>query len=206
MLHDSSPMPNDRDTSADGPVKVVDRRRWAAGEAATADLPVRKPAYVEELERQLAEKDRLLQETQATYRDAAREFEEARARQRREVAKEVERGRRTFLADILEVADNLDRALDAGRAAVTPDTLLQGVELVRRQFLAKLEGVGVRRIDPLGERFDPSMHDAITVVPTSEPAQDGVVCGVLAPGYLVGDEVLRPARVAVTRLAADDRG
>ena len=203
-------MSDERDTEV--PVKVIDRRWWAHKDQEAAQPPdqaawhLGKPTYVEELERQLAEKDRLLQETLATYRDAAREFEEARARQRREVAKEVERGRRTFLADILEVADNLDRALDAGRAAVTPDTLLQGVELVRRQFLAKLEGVGVRRIDPLGERFDPSMHDAITVVPTSEPAQDGVVCGVLAPGYLVGDEVLRPARVAVTRLAAGDRG
>jgi molecular chaperone GrpE len=203
-------MSDERDTEV--PVKVIDRRWWAhkdqeaAQPADEAGWHLGKPTYVEELERQLAEKDRLLQETLATYRDAAREFEEARARQRREVAKEVERGRRTFLADILEVADNLDRALDAGRDAVTPDTLLQGVELVRRQFLAKLEGVGVRRIDPLGERFDPSMHDAITVVPTLEPAQDGVVCGVLAPGYLVGDEVLRPARVAVTRLAAHDRG
>ena len=203
-------MNDERDT--DVPVKVIDRRWWVQKEeepaqpADGAGWHLGKPTYVEELERQLAEKDRLLQETLAKYRDAAREFDDARARQRREVAKEVERGRRAFLADFLEVADNLDRALEAGRAAATPDTLVQGVDLVRRQFLAKLEGVGVRRIDPLGERFDPSSHDAVTVVPTSEPAQDGIVCGVLAPGYFVGEDVLRPARVAVTRLAADDRG
>jgi molecular chaperone GrpE len=196
----------------DVPVKVIDRRWWVHRDESDAGTPAPgegwqpgKPTYVEELERQLAEKDRLLQETMASYREAAREFDDTRARQRRDTAKEIERGRRGFLAELLEVADNLDRALEAGRTASTADTLLQGVEMVRRQFLAKLEGFGVKRIDPLGDRFDPSTHDAITVVPTPDPAQDGIVCGVLAPGYLVGDEVLRPARVAVTRLASNDR-
>jgi molecular chaperone GrpE len=204
-------MTRERDTEV--PVKVVDRRWWvhkdegeAAGPPGGDEWHLGKPTYVEELERQLADKDRQLQETLAKYRDAAREFDDARARQRREVAREVERGRRAFLAELLEVLDNFDRAVEAGRAAATPDTLVQGVEMVRRLFLAKLEGVGVKRVDPLGERFDPATQDAITVVPTTEVAQDGIVCGVLAPGYLVGDEVLRPARVAVTRLAADDRG
>lgn len=204
-------MSDERDTEV--PVKVIDRRWWVhkdEGEAAQpsegAEWHLGKPTYVEELERKLAEKDRLLQETLGKYRDAAREFDDARARQRREVAKEVERGRRTFLVEMLDVADNLDRALEAGRTATTPETLVQGVELVRRQFLAKLESIGVTRVDPLGEPFDPSTHDAITVVPTTEPAQDGIVCGVLAPGYLVGDDVLRPARVAVTRLEPGDRG
>lgn len=202
-------MSDERDTEV--PVKVIDRRWWAhrdedrpAQPAEGAEWHLGKPTYVEELERQLAEKDRVLQDTLAKYRDAAREFDDARARQRREVAKEVERGRRAFLAEMLDVADNLDRALEAGRAATTPETLVQGVELVRRQFLARLEGVGVARIDPLGERFDPAVHDAITIVPTREAVQDGLVCAVLAPGYLVGDDVLRPARVAVTRLVADE--
>jgi len=69
--------------------------------------------------------------------------------------------------------------------------------MVRSSFLAKLDGIGVRRIDPLGEVFDATRHEAIASVPTTEPAQEGIVCGVLAAGYLIGDEVLRPARVAV---------
>jgi molecular chaperone GrpE len=204
-------MKDERDTEV--PVKVIDRRWWVHKDEAEPSEPsdgagwhLGKPTYVEELERQLAEKDRLLQETLSKYREAAREFDDARARQRRDTAKEIERGRRTFLAEMLDVADNLDRALEAGRTAAAPDALLQGVDLVRRQFLAKLEGFGVKRIDPLGDRFDPATHDAVTVVPTTEAVQDGIVCGVLAPGYFVGEEVLRPARVAVTRLAADDRG
>jgi molecular chaperone GrpE len=193
----------DRDT--DVPVKVIDRRWWAQKETpepATDEAgpwQPGKPTYVEDLERQLAEKDRLLQEVTTKYRESAREFDEARARLRREVGREVERGRRAFVVELLEVLDNLDRALEAGRAAPDPATLAEGVQLVRQQFLARLAGAGVTRIDPLGEPFDPVRHEALSTVPTSEPAQDGIVCGVLAPGYLVGDEVLRPARVAVMR-------
>jgi molecular chaperone GrpE len=204
-------MPDSRDPREhEIPVKVIDRRWWAHPEEpdATEQAPGEKwqpgkPTYVEQLEAQLAEKDRQLQEVLAKYRDAAREFDDSRARLRKDIAREIERGRRVLLAELLEVVDNLDRAIEAARAGTGPGALLQGVEAVRRLFLAKLDGFGVQRVDPLGEQFDPSRHEAITVVPTSEPAQDGIVCGVLAPGYLVGEEVLRPARVAVTRLAGD---
>lgn len=190
-------------------VKVVDRRWWAqapaAGEAAQDETAPRasslKPTYVEELESQLAEKDRQLQEVLAKYRDAAREFEDARARMRKEVAKDAERARRGFVADLLEVIDNLELALDAGRRAAPDDPLLKGVELVRQQFLAKLEGIGVRRLEPLGQPFDPARHEAVSVVPVTDPAQDHAVCGIVRAGYLVGDDVLRPALVAVGRRA-----
>lgn len=190
-------------------VKVVDRRWWAqapaAGEAAQDETAPRasslKPTYVEELESQLAEKDRQLQEVLAKYRDAAREFEDTRARMRKEVAKDAERARRGFVADLLEVIDNLELALDAGRRANPDDPLLKGVELVRQQFLAKLEGIGVRRLEPLGQPFDPARHEAVSVVPVTDPAQDHTVCGVVRAGYLVGDDVLRPVLVAVGRQA-----
>jgi molecular chaperone GrpE len=118
------------------------------------------------------------------------------------VSREIERGRQAMLVELVEVVDNLDRAIGAGRQATDPAALLGGIDLVRRMFVSKLEGFGLTRIDPLGEPFDPTRHEAITVVPTTEPAQDGLVCGVVAPGYLVGDEVLRPARVAVSQLTA----
>lgn len=185
------------------PVKVVDRRWWANQEAggtatASAETSSLKPTYVEELEQRLAEKDRQVQEYIAKYRQAASEFEDARLRLRREISKDVERGRREILADLLEVVDNLDRALDAARQpGATPDALLAGVDLVRRQFLGKLEGFGVTRIDAEGHRFDPNLHEAITTVPIASPEQDGVIVGVVRHGYRIGDDVLRPAAVAV---------
>ncbi len=190
------------DNEHDIPVKVVDRRWWAntdtAG-AATADRSS-KPSYVQELEQQVAEKDRQLQEAIAKYRQSAGEFEESRIRLRREISKDIERGRREILADLLEVVDNLDRAIDSARQPASPDALLQGVEMVRRQFLGKLEGLGVKRIDPTGEAFDPALHDAVSTVPATTPADDGRVVGVVRPGYWIGDEVLRPASVAVGKV------
>ena len=132
----------------------------------------------------------------AKYRDAASEFDQARARLRREVAKESERSRRSFLADLLEVLDNLDRAIDAASGG-QQEGLLQGVDLVRQQFLTKLKGVDVTRVDPSGQPFDPASHEAISSVPVSDPAQDNIVVGVVRPGYQIGHEVLRPALVAV---------
>jgi len=188
------------DKEHDIPVKVVDRRWWARGD--DGDAPAErssKPTYVEELEQQLAEKDRTAQEYIAKYRQAASEFEESRLRLRREIAKDVERGRREILADLLEVVDNLDRAIDAARQSPSPDALLQGVEMVRRQFLSKLEGLGVKRIDVAGVEFDPLKHEAISTVPASSPEDDGRVVGVVRHGYTIGGDVLRPASVAVAK-------
>ena len=188
----------------DIPVKVVDRRWWANQDQGTAGTDrvssgSQKPTYVEELERQLAEKDRQVQEYIGKYRQAASEFEEARLRLRREISKDIERGRREILADLLEVLDNLDRAIESSNSGSSPDALLQGVELVRRQFLAKLEGLGVRRVDAEGQHFDPAIHEAVSVVPTADPAQDGRVVGVVRRGYRINDDVLRPAAVAVAK-------
>jgi len=187
----------------DIPVKVVDRRWWARGEEST-DAPgaerSTKPTYVEELERQLAEKDKTAQEYIAKYRQAASEFDESRLRLRREIAKDIERARRDMLADLLEVLDNLDRAIDAAGKAASPDALLQGVEMVRRQFLSKLESLGVKRIDSEGAHFDPLRHEAVTTVPAASPEDEGRVVGVIRHGYTIGDDVLRPASVAVAKV------
>ncbi|MFB3852452.1 MAG: nucleotide exchange factor GrpE [Vicinamibacterales bacterium] len=191
-------------------MKVVDRRWWVRepGEQAGEEQPegALKPTYVVEIERQLAEKDRQLQETIAAYRAAAKEFDDVRARLRRDVTKEVERGRRIMLAELLDVVDNLDRAVETGHQVASTQggevvgPLLEGIEMVRRQFLAKLEGFGVTRMAPLGQPFDPSLHEAVTALPTDDPEADGCVAGVIREGYKVGEEVLRPAWVAVRRL------
>ena len=184
------------------PVKVIDRRWWARGDdgGAPADRSS-KPTYVEELERQLAEKDRIAQEYIAKYRQAAAEFDESRLRLRREISKDIERGRREILADLLDVVDNLDRAVDSARQAGSIDALLQGVEMVRRQFLSKLEGFGVKRIDVEGQTFDPLRHEAVSTVHAASPDDEGRIVGVVRHGYTIGDDVLRPASVAVAKTA-----
>lgn len=193
------------DKEHDIPVKVVDRRWWVNQDAEAPREDTRgsgKPTYVEELERQIAEKDKQVQEYLAKYRGAAAEFEEARLRLRREISKDIERSRREILADLLEVVDNLDRALESARKGGSLDALLQGVEMVRRQFLQKLEGFGVKRIEADQQPFDPMLHEAISSVPAGSPDQDGIVVGTVRTGYRIGDDVLRPAAVAVARAQA----
>jgi molecular chaperone GrpE len=185
------------------PVKIVDRRWWANQDSAEARDDTRgsgKPTYVEELEQKIVEKDGQIQEYLSKYRAAAGEFEEARLRLRREISKDIERSRREILADLLDVVDNLDRALDSARQGGSNDALVQGVEMVRRQFMTKLEGFGVTRIDADGRQFDPQLHEAISTVPASSPEQDGVIVGTVRPGYRIGEDVLRPAAVAVAKV------
>jgi molecular chaperone GrpE len=187
------------------PVKVVDRRWWvnqedsAAGAGEKTAAESRKPTYVEELEGQLAEKDRLLQEYIAKYRQASQEFDEARLRLRREISKDVERARREVLSEVLLVLDSLDRAADTPKTASSVESVLQGVELVRQQFIATLESLGVSRIDATGQPFDPMLHEAVTTVPAASPADDGIVVGMVRNGYRIGNDVLRPAAVAVAK-------
>jgi molecular chaperone GrpE len=194
-----------QDAKPDGTVKVVDRRWWTTGEAGTAESSgsPRKPSYVEELELALAEKDKAIQAHAQRYRDSAAEFEQVRARLRRDVDKEIERARRAVLADLLDVVDNLDRALAAAEGTQRPGDsagLAAGVRLVRDLFLAKLASHGVRPLEAHGLPFDASRHEAVSVVPVSDPAQDGLVVGVVRAGYAFGPDVLRPAAVAVGKL------
>src|SRR5262245_59156843 len=138
-------MDDTRSTPETGePVKVVDRRWWArGGDAPAAEPAIGKPSYVEELEQRLAERDRQVQQALQQMKAASTEVDEARVRARREVVKEVERSKRAMLGELLDVLDNLDRALDAGASAQSVDALLEGVRLVRSQFLSRLEGFGI---------------------------------------------------------------
>lgn len=132
------------------------------------------------------------------------EMDNLRKRTAREVADAQLRGITSFARDMLGVADNMRRALDAvspearrsAEAAVT--ALIDGVELTERELLKVLEKNGVRQFAPQGEKFDPNLHQAIFEVPdASVPA--GSVVQVVQPGYMIGDRVLRPALVGVSK-------
>jgi molecular chaperone GrpE len=188
----------------DPPLRVVERRWSARGDSATPDESgSRKPTYVEGLEQRIADLAAQLETITTGHRRSLEEFEEVKARMRRETAREVERGRRAVLGELLDVVDNLDRAVAASRdpagasASEAVDSLARGVELVRDQFLAKLEAFGVSRVPALGRPFDALRHEAVTTAPVEHPTQDGMVLAVVKEGYAIGDELLRPASVVV---------
>jgi len=141
-------------------------------------------------------KDRLLR----TLAD----MENLRKRTAREVADAELRGVTSFARDMLSVADNIRRALDAvtpearSSAEAAAKALIDGVELTERELLKMLEKNGVRQYTPQGEKFDPNLHQAIFEVPdASVPA--GSVVQVVQPGYMLGERVLRPALVGVSK-------
>jgi molecular chaperone GrpE len=102
------------------------------------------------------------------------------------------------------VADNMHRALAAldpsVRAAADPtvQAMIEGVELTERELLKSLEKNGVRKFTPEGEKFDPNLHQAMYEVPHSD-APAGHVAQVIQSGYMIGDRVLRPALVGVSK-------
>jgi molecular chaperone GrpE len=109
-----------------------------------------------------------------------------------------------FARDILAVADNMERALQAldtelrEKADGGVKALLDGVELTERELLKVLEKHGVKKFEPKGEKFDPNLHQAMFEMPDpSLPA--GTVAQVIQPGYMIGERVLRPAMVAVAK-------
>jgi molecular chaperone GrpE len=132
------------------------------------------------------------------------EMENLRKRTEREVADARLYGISTVAHDILNVADNMHRALNAldvglrARADAGVKALLDGVELTERELLNVLEKHGVKKLEPIGQKFDPNRHQAMYEVPdVSVPA--GHVVQVMQAGYLIGERVLRPALVAVAK-------
>ena len=135
---------------------------------------------------------------------AVAEAENVRKRAERDVADERVYGVTGFARDILVVADNLARTLDAVGAEARASAegplkaLLEGVELTDRELQKALAKNGIRRIDPQGEKFDPHFHQAVFEVPDANvPA--GMVAQVIQPGYAIGNRVLRPAMVGVSK-------
>lgn len=158
-------------------------------------------AEIGQLQALLAQKDQLIERANARADQAHEEIEAARRRLDAESDRELERRTRTLLRGFLDVVDDLDRAIEATRKQEHNPEVLAGVELVRRELLAHLQQLGVAHVPALGEPFDANRHEAMAVVPVTDAAQDGRVVGVLREGYSVGEEVLRPAGVAVGKRA-----
>ncbi|MCA6118340.1 nucleotide exchange factor GrpE [Bradyrhizobium sp. WSM 1738] len=132
------------------------------------------------------------------------EMENLRKRTAKEVADARAYGITGFARDILEIADNLQRALDAIPADVkeTADpgikAFIEGVELTERSLLNTLEKNGVKKFDPSGEKFDPNFQQAMYEVPDPS-VPSGTVVQVVQAGFMIGDRVLRPALVGVSK-------
>ena len=156
-----------------------------------------EPGSVEALAKEAADlRDKMLR--------TLAEMENLRQRTRREVADSKIYGITGFARDVLDIADSLQRTIDAvpaeTRESADPllKALIEGVELTERSLLSALEKNGVKKFDPQGEKFNPNFQQAMYEVPDpSVPA--GTVVQVVQAGYTLGERVLRPALVGVSK-------
>jgi molecular chaperone GrpE len=132
------------------------------------------------------------------------EMENLRKRTEREIADVRAYGNAAFARDVLGIADNMGRALEAASGELHDTTdpatkaLVEGVELTERELNKVLEKNGIRKFEPQGEKFDPNFHQAMFEVPDAEvPA--GHVVQVVQAGYMIGERVLRPAMVGISK-------
>jgi molecular chaperone GrpE len=164
------------------------------------------PARVTELERALADANAKLAELKDQTLRALAETENVRRRVQRDRDEALKFATTGLAKDLLPVADNLRRALDAiPKDAIEKDEALRnfatGVEMTERLLLAALERHQIKRIEAVGQKFDSNLHQAMFEVPgTGQPA--GTVVQVLEAGYTIQDRLLRPALVGIAKAEA----
>ena len=196
-----------QDEYFDDPEATAEAEAQAEQDALEAELAAGEEDRRSPKERALEVLDRLQKENEELKDRALRvtaEMENLRKRTAREVSDARTYATSNFARDMLNVADNLARALEAIPAEKREEgsdafkALIDGVELTGRELNNALARNGVKPVEAEGARFDPNLHQAMYEVP-DETRPSGMVAQVVAPGYTIGERVLRPAMVGVTK-------
>ena len=191
-------------------VRVVDRRRVSLDESGegvqvregAAEAPSLKPKYVEELEARTRAAEQKALDVQARFEQVRaqlqRETDETRQRLNRAADERAQREKAKFVASLLPVLDNLQRAVEAAEQGGTIESLLDGLRGTINGFEQALTAAGAEPINAVGAQFDPELHEAVDTIEV-EPERDHTVTAEYSRGYTMGGQLLRPARVQVGR-------
>lgn len=194
---------NDREAmeNEEPALRVEDKRHWARkdmdDDGEEPEVPDTRPTIIDEYRQRAEKAEEKLQEYITAFKEEKKSQEEFRQRLQKDVDRKVELKFGGLVTELLEGLDDLDLALSHVADVPEARELARGVELVRNRFLATLEKHGVARLDPFGQPFDPETAEAIGVVPVDDASMDGAVVETYRAGYMLGDRVIRPARVAV---------
>jgi molecular chaperone GrpE len=178
--------PQDGNPGMDGELDQADAGTEAAG------------GELDALRAQLAEKDKEIAELKDKYLRTLADTENARKRVRQQSEESVRIQREAILRDLLPIIDNLERALAAAREGTDTKTIVDGVEMTVRALIDFLRAQGVTPVQSVGQAFDPNRHEAVDHV-ASQTHPPNTVVDEFHRGYLIGDRVLRPARVSVAK-------
>jgi molecular chaperone GrpE len=195
-------------------IRVTDRRRILVDDDETSDgtteveAPNLKPSYVEELEARTKAAEQKVLDVQTRFEQLRKqlqsETDETRRRLNRAADERAQREKADFVAGLLPVLDNLQRATEAAEAGSPAEVIADGIRQTASGFENALAAAGVEPIDAVGQIFDPELHDAIETTEVA-PEGEGKVVAQHTRGYRIGDRLLRPARVKVGRHAGKAR-
>jgi len=193
MVVTMSGEPNQNGELTDAPAEVD----AGAGDASVFPVEVVAPELGNGLETKIAALEKDKKDNWDRYLRAAADLENLRKRQKRELedARLDSKGR--VLKEMLPVVDNLERAIEHATAQAGTNPIVDGVQLVLRQFLTAFERLEVTPVEAGGQPFDPNLHEAISQQESDSPP--GTVVQVLQRGYKAGDRLLRPALVVVAK-------
>jgi len=175
-------------------------RAAADGAAEVGPVVETEEGKIERLEAELARREQELAEMKDQYLRALADLDNVRKRGRREKEEALRYGVTAIISEILPVLDNFERALEAAEQAGEEGPLVDGVAMVREQFLQLLEKRAIRPLEAAGKMFDPVYHDAVARVETADHPEGSVIEEVQR-GYAMGDTVLRPSKVVVAAAA-----
>jgi len=189
-------------------LRVTDRRRiylddeGAERVKAENEQPNLKPSYVEELEARTKTAERQVQEVQSRFdqlrQQLQRETDETRQRLNRSADERATAEKAKFIAALLPVMDDLNRAINAVSDDTPREAILEGIRSIATSFQSALTNAGVEPIESVGEPFNPELHEAVDTEITGGE-MDGRVIEEYSRGFRMGDRLLRPARVKVGR-------
>ena len=192
----------------DPEIRVTDRRRIQLDDDEDADRdtvvesPNLKPSYVEELEMRTKSAEQKTREVQARFEQLRKqlqsETDETRQRLNRAADERAQREKADFIAGLLPVLDNLQRATEAAETGGSTGVIAEGIRRTASSFENALAAAGVEPIDAVGDTFNPELHEAVETVEVV-PEDEGKVIAQYTRGYKIGDRLLRPARVKVGR-------
>ena len=183
------------------PVEVEPPDQGAATSPAEPAAAAPAVDRVAELEQRLAALEKEKKDNWDKFLRAAADLENLRKRQKRELDDAKFEAKNKVLKEMLPVVDNLERAIEHAGAGADSDpalkAIVEGVQLVLRQFQTAFERLDITAVDALGQPFDPNLHEAISQQESDQPA--GTIVQVLQRGYRAGDRLLRPALVVVAK-------
>jgi len=158
-------------------------------------------AALERLRKELAEKDQKLIEYIQAHKKHVHETDRVRQRLHEDMDRKLKTANAELLRRILPVFDDLERALGHAESSDDVKGLADGVRMVVNKFNTEFDNAGLEKFSTKGEKFNPNLEEAISIIPVMSADQDDIVIEVLEPGYRMGDNLIRPAKVVVGKFS-----